>query len=131
LSNKLLAQIAPLILISISLCCLWFSYAPAQSGSFHFDDAPNLAGLGSIDSADAALDFVRNGRAGPLGRPISLASFLLHSGSWPDDAASFLRANILLHLINMLLVTWLGIRVARAIGHSNQTAHYVGIASGS
>lgn len=86
-----------------------FIYARGWSGGWHFDDAANLSALGSIFShgrinSDAALDFVFTGNAGPLGRPLALASFLVDGSSWPHDPHAVLYTNSLLHAMNGLLL---------------------------
>jgi len=88
-------------------------YAPALSGELNFDDAPNLHALSSIIDIPTALTFVFSGNAGPLARPIALASFALQFYEWPHSPQSFINTNILIHLINGLLVCWLGLRLAR------------------
>ena len=88
-------------------------YLPAQGGPFHFDDRVNLRGLASVEDAGSALLFVTGGEAGPLGRPVALASFLLNVGDWPDNPRGFLSVNILIHLLNGALVAWLTLRLAR------------------
>jgi len=82
----------------------WFVYRPALSGTFLLDDIPNLSDLASIDDAESALQFVLGGTAGPLGRPIALASFVPQASAWGSNAEPFIRINILIHLLNGLLV---------------------------
>lgn len=80
----------------------WIALIPGLSGSFLFDDAPNLEKLGSlgpISNWELFRVFVFGGGAGPLGRPISLASFLINANDWPADPASFKYTNILIHLL--------------------------------
>jgi hypothetical protein len=82
----------------------WFIYRPALGGTFLLDDHSNLAGLQSVSDLRSAVHFVLSGDAGPLGRPIALASFLPHAAAWGSDATPFIRTNILIHLFNGLLV---------------------------
>ena len=95
---------------AVAVLCYW----PSLSGPFVFDDAPNLELLGvggGIDSVDAFMEFVSSAQAGPLGRPLSLASFVIDGQTWPTDPRPFRITNLLIHLVNGLLVLLL----ARAI----------------
>ncbi len=65
----------------------------------------------------SAWRWVREGYAGPFGRPLALASFALQFYEWPHPEA-FLRWNIALHVINALLVFWLTVLVARRMGET-------------
>lgn len=85
-------------------------YGPSLSGPFVFDDIPNLELLGvggGIDSLDAFVEFAASAQAGPLGRPLSLASFVMDGRSWPADPLPFRITNLLIHLVNGLLVLFL------------------------
>jgi hypothetical protein len=88
-------------------------YVPGLTGSFHFDDEVNLRGLALVEDTHSALLFVTGGEAGPLGRPVSLASFLLNVGDWPDHPRGFLSVNIFIHVLNGALLAWLALRLAR------------------
>jgi tetratricopeptide (TPR) repeat protein len=105
---------------AITALCYW----PSLSGPFVFDDAPNLELLGvrgGIDSFDAFVEFVSSAQAGPLGRPLSLASFVADSRTWPADPLPFRITNLLLHLVNGLLVLFLA-KVILALHADRQTA---------
>ena len=93
----------------------WLVYRPALGGTFLLDDHSNLAGLASVTELRSALHFVLSGDAGPLGRPLALASFLPQASAWGTDATPFIRANILIHLINGLLVFLFSGQVARTL----------------
>jgi protein O-mannosyl-transferase len=107
------------MLLVISLTVVWFAYAPGLSGSLHFDDPHNLGGLARIVDSDTAVLFISEGTAGPLGRPLALASFALQGYAWPDATGVFLRTNVLLHLINGSLVAWMLylLALARRLGY--------------
>ncbi|MFC4250405.1 hypothetical protein [Sinimarinibacterium flocculans] len=83
-------------------------YWPGLGGPFLFDDAWNLEGLAAsgsgIEHVRDWLTFVLNGTAGPLGRPISLASFTLNSLEWPADPWPFKLTNLLIHLATSVLI---------------------------
>jgi protein O-mannosyl-transferase len=89
-------------------------YSVYERGFFFgwgFDDEVHLSGLARVNGIEAATFYVFNGHAGPLGRPLALATFLLQSSSWPTAPDSFVRVNTLIHLLNGLLVIWLSYRL--------------------
>jgi len=97
---------------AVALVLAWACYRPALSGAFQLDDVGNLGGLAHVSDFDSALDFVLAGRAGPLGRPIALATFAWQAGSWQHGAAAFLKVNLLIHLFNAVLVAVVLLRLA-------------------
>lgn len=79
-----------------------------------FDDVPNLEQIGArggLVSAGHYFEFIATPRAGPLGRPVSLASFTLNAKTWPTDPRPFRITNLILHLINGLLLFALARRI--------------------
>jgi hypothetical protein len=103
------SKISAVILILCLQLCVVFIYSFGWNGSWHFDDAPNLMGLSNIFlqgfiNKDVALDYIFSGDAGPLGRPIALASFLIDGSGWPSYPLELLRTNTLLHMVNGLLL---------------------------
>lgn len=96
--------LGPALAIIALLVVGWLVYRPALSGTFLLDDMSNLGDLRFVDDTRSALHFVLSGSAGPLGRPLALASFLPQASAWGTDAEPFLRINILIHLLNGLLI---------------------------
>lgn len=96
---------AALLLIA-ALGIATFAYLPALTGSFHFDDPHNLGGLAAVVDGESALRFITHGSAGPLGRPLALASFVTQAYAWPHSPEVFLATNIAIHLLNGTLVVW-------------------------
>jgi len=99
-----------LLLTVITLSIYW----PGLNGAFHLDDFQNLAALKNLPDgqlSDRLLFFVFNGQAGPAGRPISLATFLLNDISWPSQAWSFKYTNLLIHLLNGILIFVVALRL--------------------
>lgn len=96
--------------VSVLVCALLLValYFPATSGALYYDDYANLDGLTEISGTESALDFVLGGTAGPLGRPIALATFLPFAEAWPENSASILFFNILVHAANFVLVYLIG-----------------------
>lgn len=84
-------------------------YFSGLAGPFVFDDVPNLSPLGfhgGVTDWPTALYFIGSNESGPLGRPLSMASFLLDGIYWPADPYPFKYTNLLIHILNSLLVFW-------------------------
>ena len=99
----------PIHILILTLTIGIITYWAGIKGDFLFDDYPNLEPLGTygtIDSWDKAKNFINSGFAGPTGRPISLASFLINDNTWPSIAYSFKYTNIMIHLLNGVLLCW-------------------------
>jgi protein O-mannosyl-transferase len=98
---------APWAALLALLGAVWWTYVPGLSGSFLFDDHINLDALGKrgpINNWPAFWRYITSGTADPIGRPLSLLSFLLDARDWPADPRPFLRTNLLLHLLNGALL---------------------------
>lgn len=107
------ADLAMITLALVGMVIIYRIYAIGFSFGFSFDDEPNLKGLSRVINFDSAMLFVFGGTAGPLGRPLSMASFLVDIAHWPDHPAGFIRTNALLHQINILLVMWVGLLIGQ------------------
>lgn len=97
-----------LALVLLCALAVFLLYLPATSGALYYDDYSNLKGLGEVTDWSSAWQFVFDGRAGPLGRPLALLSFLPFSAGWPENAQAILTANVLLHCSNFVLLLILG-----------------------
>lgn len=109
---QLLAGLA----LYLALVGSWLAYAPGIAGGFIFDDYPNLVGLSAINvepGAASVTQYLLNGVASRLGRPLSLLTFALQHDSWPSNPADFIRLNVLLHLLNGALLCWCLLRLLR------------------
>ena len=96
-------------LLWLSLLLAGVAYGQGITGMFFVDDYENLQGLSSIGESpmpESAIRFAAAGFSGPLGRPLSLLSFVPQWHSWPDAPSDFIEANIALHLLNACLVFW-------------------------
>ena len=88
---------------SLTAICYW----PSLDGPFLFDDIPNLEPIGErggLIAAEQYLEFIATPRSGPLGRPLSLASFTLNAKTWPADPRPFRITNLVIHLVNGFLI---------------------------
>lgn len=96
----------PLLLLAV-LAIYW----PGLAGEFVFDDQANIVANPSLRMFDGSLaslvEASSGGKASPLGRPLTLASFAANFHFWGEAPFSFKLANLLLHLVNGLLVYWL------------------------
>ena len=109
------------------VCLVLVAYHFAWTGSFHFDDAINLEPLNQFLASGDAWQWITIGTAGPTGRPIALASFLLDAPYWPHDPSGFLYTNTLIHLINGLLLALVLLRLARSQMVSERDAQIVAL----
>src|SRR5690606_15119252 len=116
-------------ILGLTILTAWSAYAPALGGTFLLDDASNLSGLRLVENRLSALVFIVSGDAGPVGRPLALASFVPQAGSWGETAEPFLRVNILIHLANGLLVAWLLYLLCLARHLREDQAFFVAIAA--
>ncbi len=89
-----------LVLIST----IWIYWYGLQ-GIFIFDDIPNLQGLNNIDEGfNGIIQFISEGRASRIGRPISLFTFALQADGWPFTPWDFKYVNLMIHLLNGCLI---------------------------
>jgi tetratricopeptide (TPR) repeat protein len=103
------------------LALAWLCYAPGLAGGFLFDDFVNhneLGRHGRIDDAAALARYLTNATGDPVGRPLSLLTFLIDARDWPADPWPFLRTNLCLHLLNGLLLFVLLRALGRQLGDS-------------
>src|SRR5690606_37994877 len=72
----------------------------------------------------SAIRFITEGVAGPLGRPLALASFVPQAYAWPDLPSAFLYINICIHLLNGVLVVWFIYCLTRARDATSQAGWF-------
>lgn len=102
----------------LALLLAWLVYRPGLSGDFIFDDLTNLAVLGfygTVDNLQAFWLYVLSGFAGPTGRPLAMASFLIDARNWPADPEPFKHTNVLIHLAIGVVLFGLLHQLARAL----------------
>jgi protein O-mannosyl-transferase len=90
-----------LLILLLTFCGGLYSFG--VSPLFILDDEPNLADLEQVKNHYNILEFISQGSAGPLGRPVSLASFALQADAW-GNATQFKYVNIAIHLITGLFI---------------------------
>lgn len=91
------------IFLICSGLCYWI-YSFGFSGAFYFDDFRPLSNLASVKDFSSAWQYISNETSGPLGRPISMLSFLFNVNDWPNNSENFFRINTIIHLINGILI---------------------------
>ncbi|WP_154650999.1 hypothetical protein [Reinekea blandensis] len=99
----------------------WLINSPLQNLPFILDDHSNLSLMSQVDSYDdiwGMAKFVLTNSSGTLGRPLSMASFLVDDFSWPSSASAHRATNIAVHLINLCLVVMIGFRLSSVV-HNN------------
>ncbi len=111
----------PLVFFFCAVLALTLSvYWPGLTGGFLFDDYARLSALAydrsSVDHS-RLLHFVFTSTAGPSGRPIANASFLLADTGWPTDPWLFKLHNVLFHLLAGVSLTWLALEILKALNY--------------
>lgn len=89
------------------LCVTYFIYSQGLGGALYYDDFGPLSGLANISDMQAKWSYVLGDISGPLGRPISMLSFLLNKDDWPNSVHNILHFNVILHCVNAGLVFFL------------------------
>lgn len=125
-SERFLVALGWASLFAIGVLVYW----PGLSGPFMLDDFGSIADLGDrggVRDWDTFRGFVFGGHAGTLGRPVSLASFLIDGTNWPTEPWPFKRTNLLIHLANGGLIGLLMLRVLRLLEFGRQDARWIAL----
>ncbi|EAQ99046.1 hypothetical protein [Congregibacter litoralis] len=117
-----------LLLSVFILAAVSASYLPALSGPWLFDDTPNLLENRALKEFhwtrfDDLRDVAVSGRAGPLGRPISLLSFL--GQRYQDQILSSYAVkavNLGIHFLIAIILGYLALKIFAAWGFSERQA---------
>ncbi len=112
--KKLLLQL--LFFLYAPLFVTLLVYWPGLTGPFLFDDIENFKSLmkgGHDNTLDRLYYFIMTGNAGPLGRPISLLSFIINDNAWPSSPWSFKYTNMLIHMLNGCLIFILTLQLSK------------------
>lgn len=124
-------SLKPAVALALLLIASFFSFSPGLSGPFLFDDIPNLSALAdqASDTRQGALQFVFGSAAGPGGRPLAQASFLLDDTDWPSTPERFKRTNLLLHLLTGLVLFQLARQLLRSRDPHTQSHDWLALAA--
>lgn len=123
-------QRIPALLLVVVLIIVAFVYRPGLQGNFIFDDFPNLEGLGTyggVVDAETFNNFVFNGIASSIGRPVALATFVLDDNTWPSKAEWFKATNLKIHLLTGLLLCWASLHLMRLLGFKEVEASWIAL----
>ncbi len=103
------ASCLPAALLLAGLACL-----PGLWGPFLLDDYPNLEPLGLwLEGVITWQGVVFGNDSGPLGRPLSMASFLLNAAAGGTQPWHFKAVNLLIHLACGVLIAGFANRLFR------------------
>lgn len=119
------SRLTTLLIMVFWLIIAIAAYWPGLHGGFLFDDFANLPALGSqgpIDHWPSFWRYITAGKADPIGRPLTMLTFLLDATDWPAAPYSFKLTNLVLHLINGVLLYWLLRRLGLLLGYQQQRA---------
>lgn len=106
-----------LLLVTVGL------YWAGLSGAFLLDDGPNLEPLQYIRDVQpwtGISQYVTEGEAGWLGRPLSLFTFALQYHDWATNPWAFKYVNLMIHLLNGCLVFWFCLLLTQLLSLSKQ-----------
>ncbi len=117
-----------LLLVALFLLIL-FLYLPGITGSLYYDDFRPLGALSQVNNLDSALVYMFSETSGPLGRSLSMATFLLHVNDWPNNLSAFFTFNIILHLVNGLLVFFISLLISRLYYGSRYLNYWLSLAT--
>jgi hypothetical protein len=81
------------------------------------------------NSPELAWDYVFGDRSGPLGRSVSMATFVFEKLYFDGSVAGFKRTNIVIHLANGGLLAWLFLLLFRQQGVSGYKGLALGLAA--
>lgn len=111
----------------LGLLAVYLLYQPALDAPVLYDTESNLAGVNSAVESGQARTWILTGEAGPLGRPIALATFVAEAEAWPDDPGSLRHTNVLIHLLNGLLLAWAAFLILRAVTGKTRESAWAGV----
>lgn len=131
LNNRLKYDFLVGIFFYLALFITYITYSEGLTSGIQFDDKANLQGLANVNNLNSIIDFTFNGIAGPLGRPVALFTFALQSHAWPHSPELLLNWNLLIHLLNGALVTWLTLILSQTITTDNKARPEIALFVGS
>jgi hypothetical protein len=101
----------------VLLVAAW-AYNPGVNGPAMLDDRASVMVLNILEENPSyAIDAVLGDNAGPLGRPVAMATFVLEKLYFDGGISGSKRINILLHLFNGCMVLWLFTLLFRPLEH--------------
>ncbi len=114
--RSLISRVTYATLFALLLGLTLWIYWPGQTGVPFLDDRANLGQLENLaDSPQLAREYIFGNQSGPLGRPVSMASFVLEKLLFQGDFGLSKRVNVFLHLVNGLLLVYLLVLLLRYV----------------
>ena len=118
-TERLRALLSGVFLACVLALAAW-AYAPGLHGPTLLDDFNNLTALQALDQQEGfAIDVVLGNLSGPLGRPVSMASFAIERLYLDRGLYGQKSISLLLHLINACLVFGLCRKIFREFDYDN------------
>lgn len=108
-------------LLFVSLAFIF--YSPILSLPYFLDDFHNLSPFSVVHTYDDFLNIfqaVLSNTSGPLGRPVSMVSFLISDFTWPSPPEGHRFVNVAIHALNSVLVFWLVHRIGYRLAVKEQ-----------
>lgn len=125
-SHRALLALLVLALIAISIAIYW----PGLHGPVLLDDVPNLLPVSEWLTGQYDWRFVVFGNhSGLLGRPVSMATFLLDAAITGSMAtSSFKPTNLAIHVLCGLAMLWLAVQIFRRWEPTRRNARWYALA---
>lgn len=104
------------LILLVGCLFAYVAYENSAHVGWTFDDRPVLQTLSVVEDWHSAIEYLWSANnVSPLGRPISLASFLLNKFDWPNHVSGFRNTNVLIHILNALLLALVLLRISNII----------------
>ncbi len=97
----------PFLLLTLVAGLLIWAYWPGAAGPSLLDDKSSVSVLEVLEDTSRARDFVLGDTSGPLGRPVSMATFVLERLLLDNGTVTSKKVNIILHALIGVFIAWL------------------------
>ena len=115
-----------ILLFAGALVLTYAVYWPGLGGPLLLDDLPQLGAI--MDASDRGADYLASNylisSSGPIGRPVSMLSFIGDAALFGDETWWWKHTNLLLHLVSGVLVFWLTFLLVRAVRPEAENDRY-------
>ncbi len=110
--HRFIMQHAPGLSLYLVLLLTVFAYWPGLDGGLLLDDYENLRILEQFDKGQISWQQATfTGSSGPLGRPVSMLTFVGNMAMSGPDVWAFKYTNLMIHLLSGVLTFWLSMRL--------------------
>lgn len=112
-AQKIYTVALPVLWVLVLSITAWL-YWPGINGPVMLDDRASVTVLDELDdNPEYALDYILGDIAGPLGRPVSMVSFVVEKLYLNEGILGGKKVNIILHLFHGCLLVWLLVLLLR------------------